>query len=124
MSCYAACSEHSNAKGIVGYTEAAVVSSDFIGETRSTVFDASAGVMLTPGKDGTSLDMLALRAAIKRKHLDLWVGLNFVGDSLYSVAKTLLRVDGSLKCAQLHMTACAPPPPFSTGRRAVSKGLR
>ena len=31
------------AKGIVGYTDAAVVSSDFIGETRSTVFDASAG---------------------------------------------------------------------------------
>ena len=36
------------AKGIVGYTEAAVVSSDFIGETRSTVFDASAGIMLSP----------------------------------------------------------------------------
>ena len=36
------------AKGIVGYTEAPVVSSDFIGETRSTVFDATAGVMLTP----------------------------------------------------------------------------
>ena len=36
------------AKGIVGYTEAAVVSSDFIGETRSTVFDASAGLMLSP----------------------------------------------------------------------------
>ena len=27
---------------------AAVVSSDFIGETRSTVFDASAGIMLSP----------------------------------------------------------------------------
>jgi len=36
------------AKGIVGYTEEPVVSSDFIGETRSTVFDASAGIMLTP----------------------------------------------------------------------------
>ena len=36
------------AKGIVGYTETPVVSSDFIGETRSTVFDASAGVMLSP----------------------------------------------------------------------------
>lgn len=36
------------AKGIVGYTEEAVVSSDFIGETRSTVFDASAGLMLSP----------------------------------------------------------------------------
>ena len=36
------------AKGIVGYTETPVVSSDFIGESRSTVFDASAGVMLSP----------------------------------------------------------------------------
>jgi len=35
-------------KGIVGYTEDQVVSSDFIGETCSTVFDAEAGIMLTP----------------------------------------------------------------------------
>merc|ERR1719248_91845 len=36
------------AKGIVGYTEGQVVSSDFVGETCSTVFDAEAGIMLTP----------------------------------------------------------------------------
>jgi glyceraldehyde 3-phosphate dehydrogenase len=36
------------AKGIVGYTEDEVVSSDFVGETCSTVFDAGAGIMLTP----------------------------------------------------------------------------
>merc|ERR1711920_917182 len=36
------------AKGIVGYTEDDVVSSDFVGETCSTVFDAGAGIMLTP----------------------------------------------------------------------------
>merc|ERR1719484_217386 len=36
------------AKGVVGYTEDQVVSSDFIGETNSTVFDAGAGIMLTP----------------------------------------------------------------------------
>merc|ERR1712072_1555229 len=35
-------------KGVVGYTEVPVVSSDFIGETCSTVFDADAGIMLTP----------------------------------------------------------------------------
>merc|ERR1719473_1581594 len=35
-------------KGIVGYTENQVVSSDFVGETCSTVFDAEAGIMLTP----------------------------------------------------------------------------
>merc|ERR1719316_730800 len=37
-----------DAKGVVGYTEDQVVSSDFIGETNSTVFDAGAGIMLTP----------------------------------------------------------------------------
>merc|ERR1711943_82248 len=36
------------AKGVVGYTEDQVVSSDFVGETCSTVFDAGAGIQLTP----------------------------------------------------------------------------
>ncbi|WNO11123.1 type I glyceraldehyde-3-phosphate dehydrogenase [Teredinibacter sp. KSP-S5-2] len=34
-------------KGILGYTEDAVVSQDFIGETQTSVFDADAGVALT-----------------------------------------------------------------------------
>ena len=34
-------------KGIVGYTEEKVVSSDFIGEEQTCVFDAEAGIMLT-----------------------------------------------------------------------------
>lgn len=34
-------------KGIVGYTEDKVVSSDFIGEERTCVFDAEAGIMIT-----------------------------------------------------------------------------
>ncbi len=33
-------------KGILGYTEEAVVSTDFIGESRTSVFDAEAGIML------------------------------------------------------------------------------
>ena len=33
-------------KGILGYTEEAVVSSDFIGEARTSVFDADAGISL------------------------------------------------------------------------------
>lgn len=33
-------------KGILGYTEEAVVSSDFLGEKRTSVFDANAGIML------------------------------------------------------------------------------
>lgn len=37
-----------NMKGIVGYTEDAVVSSDFINEVRTSVFDASAGIQLSP----------------------------------------------------------------------------
>merc|ERR1712194_214001 len=36
------------AKGIVGYTETDVVSSDFVGSTDSTAFDAGASIMLTP----------------------------------------------------------------------------
>ena len=35
-------------KGILGYTEDAVVSSDFLGEVRTSVFDADAGIMLSP----------------------------------------------------------------------------
>ncbi len=34
-------------KGILGYTEDAVVSSDFIGDTRTSIFDAGAGIALT-----------------------------------------------------------------------------
>merc|ERR1712123_117578 len=37
-----------DAKGIVGYTETDVVSSDFVGSTDSTTFDAGASIMLTP----------------------------------------------------------------------------
>jgi glyceraldehyde 3-phosphate dehydrogenase len=33
-------------KGILGYTEDAVVSSDFIGDPRTSIFDAKAGIML------------------------------------------------------------------------------
>ena len=35
-------------KGILGYTEDAVVSSDFLGEVNTSVFDANAGIMLNP----------------------------------------------------------------------------
>ncbi len=34
-------------KGILGYTEDAVVSNDFVGETQTSVFDAKAGIALT-----------------------------------------------------------------------------
>lgn len=34
-------------KGVLGYTEDAVVSNDFMGETRTSVFDANAGIALT-----------------------------------------------------------------------------
>ncbi|MBQ2830719.1 MAG: type I glyceraldehyde-3-phosphate dehydrogenase [Oscillospiraceae bacterium] len=35
-------------KGILGYTDEAVVSSDFLEDPRTSVFDATAGIMLTP----------------------------------------------------------------------------
>ncbi len=35
-------------KGILGYTEDAVVSSDFIGDARTSIFDAEAGISLNP----------------------------------------------------------------------------
>ena len=35
-------------KGILGYTEEAVVSNDFIGEPQTSVFDAKAGIQLSP----------------------------------------------------------------------------
>ncbi len=35
-------------KGYLGYTEDAVVSSDFIGDPHSSIFDAKAGIQLSP----------------------------------------------------------------------------
>jgi len=35
-------------KGILGYTEDAVVSTDFLGDTRTSIFDAGAGIQLSP----------------------------------------------------------------------------
>ena len=35
-------------KGVLGYTEDAVVSSDFLTSSYSSVFDAKAGILLTP----------------------------------------------------------------------------
>ena len=35
-------------KGILGYTDEAVVSSDFLGDARTSIFDAGAGILLNP----------------------------------------------------------------------------
>ncbi|MBF0484109.1 MAG: type I glyceraldehyde-3-phosphate dehydrogenase [Candidatus Omnitrophica bacterium] len=35
-------------KGILGYTDEEVVSTDFVGDTRTSIFDAKAGIMLNP----------------------------------------------------------------------------
>ena len=43
----AAMKEEGELKGILGYTEDAVVSSDFLGDTRTSIFDAKAGIALT-----------------------------------------------------------------------------
>jgi len=39
-------SESDNYKGIIGYTEDLVVSQDFVGDTRTSIFDANAGIAL------------------------------------------------------------------------------
>jgi len=41
-----AASEDGPLKGILGYTEDQVVSQDFCGDCRSSIFDAGAGIML------------------------------------------------------------------------------
>jgi glyceraldehyde 3-phosphate dehydrogenase len=35
-------------KGILGYTEDEVVSQDFVGDARTSIFDAKAGIQLSP----------------------------------------------------------------------------
>jgi len=35
-------------KGVLGYTEDEVVSTDFLGDTRTSIFDAKAGIQLSP----------------------------------------------------------------------------
>ena len=41
-------SESGPMKGFLGYTEDMVVSTDFLGDTRSSIFDAKAGIQLSP----------------------------------------------------------------------------
>lgn len=43
-----AASESKEYKGIIGYTEDAIVSSDIINDSRTSIFDATAGIMLSP----------------------------------------------------------------------------
>merc|ERR1711864_62573 len=40
-------SESESLSGILGYTEDAVVSTDFLGDSRSSIFDAKAGIQLS-----------------------------------------------------------------------------
>ncbi|MDR1694143.1 MAG: type I glyceraldehyde-3-phosphate dehydrogenase [Lactobacillaceae bacterium] len=63
-------------KGILGYTEDEVVSSDFIGDPRTSIFDAKAGIQLSPNfvkvvswydnEWGFSVKMLDLIATMKK----------------------------------------------------------
>merc|ERR1711890_23774 len=43
-----AASESGSLAGILGYTDEMVVSTDFLGDTRSSIFDAKAGIQLSP----------------------------------------------------------------------------
>ena len=72
-------------KGVLGYTEDAVVSSDFLGDTRTSIFDAKAGIALTDtfvkvvswydneiGYSNKVLDLIAHMASIDTKNV-FWV---------------------------------------------------
>lgn len=67
-------------KGILGYTEEPVVSSDFIGDSRTCIFDANAGIMLNDsfvklvawydnewGYSNKVVDLIAHMASVDRK---------------------------------------------------------
>ena len=70
-------------KGILGYTEDDVVSTDFITESRTSVFDAKAGIMLDP----TFVKLVAW-------YDNEWGYSNKVVDLICHMAK----VDGGCKC--------------------------
>lgn len=66
-------------KGVLGYTEDAVVSSDFLGDARTSIFDAKAGIQLTPtfvkvvswydnewGYSNKVLDLVAYMASVNK----------------------------------------------------------
>jgi glyceraldehyde 3-phosphate dehydrogenase len=67
-------------KGVLGYTEDAVVSSDFLGDTRTSIFDAKAGIALTDtfvkvvswydneiGYSNKVLDLIAYMSSVDHK---------------------------------------------------------
>ena len=66
-------------KGVLGYTEDAVVSSDFLGDPRTSIFDAKAGIALTDtfvkvvswydneiGYSNKVLDLVAYMASVNK----------------------------------------------------------
>ena len=74
-------------KGILGYTDEAVVSSDFLGTTLTSIFDASAGIALTDtfvkviswydneiGYSNKVLDLVSKMESYNAKHTDCVAG--------------------------------------------------
>ena len=64
-------------------------------ENVSKVAGIVPGIMLTPGEGitGSCEHLIATYAAIKAAHPALWVGVNFVGDNMYTVAQLLLKFE-------------------------------
>jgi glyceraldehyde 3-phosphate dehydrogenase len=78
--CFRAASEGA-LKGILGYTDEDVVSNDFVGDARSSIFDAKAGIGLSSsfmklvswydnewGYSNRVLDLIAHMALVNAKH--------------------------------------------------------
>ena len=71
--------------------------------------------MLTPGEgnQGSADDLIATYAAIKEAHPGLWIGVNFVGENLNTVAKLLMKFDRKVDGVWIdnsYVTASGPRP--------------
>lgn len=86
--------------GVLGYTEDAVVSSDFLGDTRTSIFDAKAGIALTDtfvkvvswydneiGYSNKVLDLIAYMATVNKQSIVKIhaVPMEFHGDRFFII---------------------------------------
>merc|ERR1719221_85961 len=105
-------SESPEYKGVVGYTDEQLVSTDFQGDCRSSVFDAGAGIMLT----STFVKLVSWydnewgysnRLVELAMHVD---SVGYLSGALSSMYETYKTVEFSLKWQVLrteHLTSCS-----------------
>ena len=74
-------------KGVLGYTEEQVVSSDFIGDSHSSIFDAKACIALTP----TFVKLISWYVQFCLPYLILCAWMSFWGQIITLFAKFSLE---------------------------------